>query len=90
MHFPLKKSHIVLELAASRRCGRGLASALLGPKEAIRQASKINFIAAKGIQEAERVILKDIKTLQKEERKGRKEMRLKCSAKCLKNERCFQ
>ena len=52
----------MLELAASRRCGRGLASALLGPKEAIRQTSKINFIEAKAIQEAERVILKDIKT----------------------------
>ena len=62
----------MLELSASRRCGRGLASALLGPKEAIRQTSKIKFIAGEGIQEAERVILKDIKTFT-ERRKKRKE-----------------
>ena len=63
---PLKKSHAVLALTASRRWDRGLASALWGPKEVIKKRRKIKFTIAQDIQEVERAILKDI--VQREEK----------------------
>ena len=57
---PLKKSHTVLALTVSRRWDRGLASVLWGPNEVIKERRKIKFTVARDIQEAERIILKDI------------------------------